>query len=107
MHYDRVSQLPEGVALATLVATEEQCARGDCDSWKTIGIDMIVTEPDSDEAALLRFALCINHLAEFVEHNILKASGEILEADEDDDCGDPDCPVHGYLHEDEDDDDER
>lgn len=109
IHFNKASALPEGIALATLVSCTEQCCREGCDSWRTIYVDMISHEDpdDPDDASLLRFALCMHHLGEFVDDMILKAPGTLWHVDpEDDNCGDPDCPVHGYLNQDEDDDDE-
>ncbi len=106
--FDKASRLPSGIALATLVSCQDQCCREDCDSWRTIYVDMIQTAEEGEpEAELLRFAICTKHLGEFVQDMILSAPGTLLTVDdEDENCGDPDCPVHGYLNEDEDDDDE-
>lgn len=108
--YDKASKLPGGIALAALLTSDEQCGVHDCDSWKTIAVDIISAsddiESDDDEAVILRYPICLKHLPEFIDDMILKAPGNLLDFDEDEDCGDPDCPIHGYLHEDEDDDDE-
>jgi hypothetical protein len=108
MKYSRASQLPDGVAIATLVSINSQCGIEDCDSWKTIGIEMLASTTEGQDA-LLRIPLCMKHLGEFIDENILKAPGSVLDAEDLPDCGDPDCPVHGYLRdedEDEDDDDD-
>lgn len=97
----RGNQIPHGTILGWLVAAEGQCGKTDCDSWKTVGIDVDITGDDGD--ATVRYVVCLKHLAEFVDETFLKGGG-ILESSED--CGDPDCPVHGYLREDEDAEDE-
>lgn len=108
-HYDRASKMPAGVAIATLLTSDVQCCRDDCDSWKTVLVDVIgqdIDSEDADEALLLRWSICLKHLGEFIDDMILKTPGTLFEVDEDEDCGDPDCPVHGYLHDDDDDEDE-
>lgn len=91
------SQVPHGVQLAALVATEARCGYAGCESWKTVGFDVDLIE--DGEYSVIRYVICTKHLPEFIEAVFLEADG-ILGPD---DCGDPDCPIHGEDYDDDDD----
>lgn len=93
------NQIPHGTHIGVLVAAEAQCGKEGCDSWKTVGVDIDVVNTHGE--ATVRYIICLKHLGEFVEDMILSGGG-IIEAGED--CGDPDCPVHGHLHDEDDND---
>jgi len=83
------NQIPEGVALGTLVGSESPCSKFGCDSWKTIGVEVDIIDEDGNDIVV--YSVCMKHLPEFVEDMFLNAYGFI---DPGEDCGNPDCQIH-------------
>lgn len=84
------NQIPDGVAIATIVGSEHPCSKAGCDSWKTIGIEVDIFDEEGDD--VLVYSVCLTHLAEFVQDMFLDSYGFVQAGPP---CDDPDCPIHG------------
>ena len=85
------TQIPDGMMIATITGSEHQCSKLGCDSWKTIGVEVESIDYEGFES-VLRYSVCLGHLGVFIDEIFFQAEGLLVPTE---DCGDPDCPIHG------------
>jgi hypothetical protein len=71
-----VPQHSENTYIGSLWVSHAQCSYNDCDSWKTIGLQVVAHE--NQRVFEIVYALCPAHLFEFVDKHIIHGKSNVV-----------------------------